>query len=242
MMDKETKAALVDGVGEAIKTEGGNPVLRFAALLELRELKNEASIEPRRAIFLRMSTAVAHGYAGMSDQQIAAAAETPELMRFFIDALEKFQSHDDDGQTSAHGWNGYLANAFGLTGKKGGDHQSKWPQWRQLKALAAYNDKIPEELFDDDIEAVVKVDETKAEREELEERAQRRREERTQRRQDALEKGRKEGILAAYDAVFGSDNKDGRKDEKIKENWNSLRNVLIEHGYIRPDEFQRKSK
>ena len=230
-MDEAKKAALVDDVEAAIKTEGGNPVLRFAALLELRELKSEASIEPRRARFLRLSTAVARGYAGMSGQQIAAAAETPELMRFFIDALEKFQSHDDDGQISPNRWNGYLANAFGLTGGRGGDHQSQWPQWRQLRALAAYHEEIHQGLFDHDGREVLKVDESKEEREERE-----------RRRNDALEKCRVKGILAAYDAVFGSDTKDGRKDGQIRENWNGLRDVLIEHGYIQSDEFQRKSK
>lgn len=231
MMDEAKKAVLVDDVEAAIKTEGGNPVQRFAALLELRELKSEASLEPRRARFLRLSTAVARGYAGMSDQQIAAAAETPELMRFFINALEKFQSHDDDGQASPNSWNGYLAKAFGLTEERGGDHQSQWPQWRQLKALAAYHEEIHQVLSDHDRRAVLRVDETKEEREE-----------RARRRKDALQKCREKGILAAYDAVFGSDTKDGRKDTQIRKNWNSLRNVFIEHGYIQPDEFQRKSK
>lgn len=231
MRDEAKKAVLVDDVEAAIKTEGGNPVLRFAALLELRELKSEASIEPRRARFLRLSTAVARGYAGMSDQQITAAAETPELMRFFIGALEKFQSNDDEGKTSPQSWNGLLAKAFGLTGGRGGDHQSQWPQWRQLKALAAYHEAIHQGLSDHERQVVLRGDETKEEREE-----------RARRREDALQKCREKGILAAYDAVFGSDTKDGRKDAQIRENWNSLRNVLIEHGYIQPDEFQRKSK
>lgn len=141
MIDDASEAALREKLAQDSAT-GGCYLNRYTALMELEELNNPASVESRHAQFLRFCGHAIDGYAGMTDQQIAAAIETPALMNFFISALRSYRGGGDLEQTTTAGRNARLAQAFGLTGERGGDQQSHWTLDRQRCAVKAYADTL----------------------------------------------------------------------------------------------------
>lgn len=141
-MDEASRAALMEEMAKDWAT-GGCYLTRHAALVELDGLQDEKSIEPRHAQFLRFCEHVVVGYAGMSDQQIAEAAETPALMRYLIGALANYERRVGHLQKSTTiGRRERLAEAFGIEGDHGGDRYGKWTLERQMRALNSYVGKL----------------------------------------------------------------------------------------------------
>lgn len=141
-MDEASRAALMEDMAQDWAT-GGCYLTRHAALVELDELKDEKSVEPRHAQFLRFCEHVVVGYAGMTDQQIADAAETPAVMKYLIKALTNYNARI--GHLSKSGTSDrrrVLAEAFGLEGGHGGDRQGQWTLERQMRALNSYVDTL----------------------------------------------------------------------------------------------------
>lgn len=145
MMDETSRAALMEEMAQDSATGGGCYLTRHAALVELNELQDEKSVEPRHAQFLRFCEHVVVGYAGMTDRQIADAAETPALIRYLLKALANYERRVGNlpsSKNEAHKRRMVLADAFGLTGGHGGDRQSLWTLERQMRALKSYTGKL----------------------------------------------------------------------------------------------------
>lgn len=141
-MDEASRAAFMEEMAEDWAT-GGCYLTRHAALLELDGLNDEKSVEPRHAQFLRFCEHVVVGYAGMTDQQIADAAETPAVMRYFITALANYErriGHLPKSGTSDR--RRVLAEAFGQEGGHGGARQGQWTLELQMRALNSYLDTL----------------------------------------------------------------------------------------------------
>jgi len=141
-MDDASRAALLEDMAQDWAT-GGCYLTRHAALVELDGLQDGKSVEPRHAQFLRFCDHAVVGYAEMTDQQIAEAAETPAVMRYFITALANYKrriGHLPKSGTSDR--RKVLAEAFGLEGEHGGDRQGQWTHERQMRALNSYVNKL----------------------------------------------------------------------------------------------------
>ena len=142
MMDEASRAALMEETAKDWAT-GGCSLTRHAALMELDGLQDEKSVEPRHLQFLRFCEHVVVGYAEMTDQQIADAAETPAVMRYLITALANYERRIGNlPKSGTPDRRKVLAEAFGLEGEHGGDRQAQWTLERQMRALNSYVDAL----------------------------------------------------------------------------------------------------
>lgn len=204
-MDEASRAALMEEMAKDWAT-GGCYLTRHAALLELKGLQDEKSIEPRNVQFLRFCEHVVTGYggvAGMSDQQIAEAAETPALMRYLIGALASYETrvgHVEKSTTVERRLR--LAEAFSAEDSEpGGDRYGKWTLERQARALNSYVGKLHSFEFDE-------IDEIESR---------------------GTEKAQQKAVCAAYEDIFGHAYK--HRPEKKRSNLEGLLRVLHEHGH-----------
>lgn len=123
---------LLDRMGELPELKEGywtRRVAAAAALDELAGLEARPGVipEPRDQQFLRFAEAVDAAYAGLNDQEIAGANETPEIVRYLARALgeyaKKVTEHlKEHGGIKTPDRYGLLANALLASGERGGSH------------------------------------------------------------------------------------------------------------------------
>lgn len=218
MSNDKNNSDFLDEIEQSIEREGGDFLSRHSALLELQDIQDASSVESRHVQFQRLCELVVVGYQGMSQEQIAAAPETPALMQYLIGALASYskriallnaspKAKENTSPVSAGTRYKYLAEAFGLAEAHGGVRRGRLTLDWQMAALQKYVDRI--NAYD------AKVDRNS-----------------DQARHAALE--------ATYEDLFGPTYQHEPRQRAI--NLRKLTRVLNQHGYLRDGDFQSESK
>lgn len=215
MSNDNNDSHLLDEVEQSIKRLGGDFLSRHSALLEITDIQDASSVESRHAQFQRLCELVVVGYQGMSQEQIAAAPETPVLMQYLIGALAKYSALLNANQ-EAKG-NAFpvkpakrfqiLAEAFGLAEAHGGDRRGRLTLDWQMGALQKYVDRI-------------NADDAKVGRN--------------------SDLARHAALEATYEDLFGPAYDHEPRQRAI--NLRKLTRVLNQHGYLRDGDFQSEIK
>lgn len=186
----------------------GDLLARRGALLELNALEDPVQEAAPHVAFGRLCQFVAQGYAGMSDQQIANASETPRLMRYLIGAMTEYAAViDAAGSVKAGERQKALATAFRATGRHGGDRLHQWTTERKINVCGAFSHALQSQLSPQEAgpsEPVVM--------------------------HVAVERALQEAELVA----FGPDTKEGREVDRLQSNRETLKVILTRHGYLWP--------
>lgn len=132
MTAEDDAGETLDALGKLPEFKEGYWSRRVAAAGALHELagleaRPGAIPEPRDQQFLRFAEAVDAAYAGLNDQEIAEANETPEIVRYLARALgeyaKKVTEHlKEHGGIKTADRYGLLANALLASGERGGSN------------------------------------------------------------------------------------------------------------------------